>query len=146
LVSLGGTAAGLTAIEEPNGDLAVSPSAVVEFSSTGPLQPAVDYVVAQIGPGVGRLGTDAPIDVEIVDAAPSSPMLAILQTLDDRDIRHAAALTHCLQSIALSAGFKGVQQCRHESRSGAAERMTQSNCSTVDVEAGRIGVCCLKPR
>ena len=67
-----------------NGDyLAVSPSAVVEFSSTGALQPAVtmgtveaaiqpgsgtalfqpngDYVVAQIGPGVGRRGTDAQV-------------------------------------------------------------------------------------
>jgi uncharacterized delta-60 repeat protein len=67
-----------------NGDyLAVSPGAVVEFSSTGALQPAVtlgtveaairsgsgtavfqpngDYVVAQIGPGVGRRGTDAQV-------------------------------------------------------------------------------------
>jgi uncharacterized delta-60 repeat protein len=67
-----------------NGDyMAVSPSAVVEFSSTGALQPAVtmgtveaaiqpgsgtvvfqpngDYVVAQIGPGVGRRGTDTQV-------------------------------------------------------------------------------------
>jgi hypothetical protein len=67
-----------------NGDyLAVSPSAVVEFSSTGALQPAVtvgtveaaiqsgsgtvlfqpngDYVVAQIDPGVRRRGTDAQV-------------------------------------------------------------------------------------
>jgi uncharacterized delta-60 repeat protein len=67
-----------------NGDyLAVSLGAVVEFSSTGALQPAVtvgavqtaiqsgsgtalfqpngDYVIAQIGPGVGRRGTDAQV-------------------------------------------------------------------------------------
>jgi len=67
-----------------NGDyLAVSLGAAVEFSSTGALQPAVtvgtvetaiqsgsgtalfqpngDYVLAQIGPGVGRRGTDAQV-------------------------------------------------------------------------------------
>src|SRR5260221_8242448 len=60
------------------------------------------------------------------------------KTLDNSDVREAAAFAHGLQAKALAAGFERVDQRRHQLGPCAPERMAERNAAAVRIDAHRV--------
>ena len=56
------------------------------------------------------------------------------ESLDDRDVRLAAALAHGLQPVAAAGALELVEQGRHQPGSGRADRVPESDRAAVDVD------------
>src|ERR1700738_2273234 len=73
-------------------------------------------------------------------------LLFLLQPLDDRHIRHAAAFAHGLEAVTLVALLERIHQRGHQLGTGAAKRMAERDCAAIDVEPLGIGAGGLQPR
>src|SRR6478752_1265346 len=55
----------------------------------------------------------------------------LTEALDDRRVRHTAALAHRLQAVAAAAALELVDERRHEPRPRTAERVTEGDRAAV---------------
>ena len=63
-----------------------------------------------------------------------------LEAFDDEGVGQTAAFAHRLQAVAAACSFEFVEQRAREARTRCAKRMTQGDCSTVDVDLLHVGV------
>src|ERR1051326_127751 len=71
--------------------------------------------------------------------------MCLLYPLDNGGVGHAATFAHGLHSVATAAALKFVHQRCHQSSAAGAERMTESNSTTVDVDLSEISFCFALP-
>src|SRR5579862_2851722 len=74
------------------------------------------------------------------------PLPGLAEALDDRRVRHAAALAHRLEAVATSAALELVEERRHQAGTRAAERVTEGDRAAVHVHLAHVGVVLLLPR
>src|SRR5689334_20581082 len=68
------------------------------------------------------------------------------EPFDDRGVGHATALAHRLQTPPAAGALELVEQCGHELRAGAAERVADRDRAAVDVHLAHVRVVLLLPR
>src|SRR5205814_3205854 len=70
----------------------------------------------------------------------------LTEALDDRRVRHAAALAHGLQAEPAAAALELVDERRHQTRPRTTERVTEGDRAAVHVHLAHVGVVLLLPR